>query len=108
MVKFPYTVSICLVVSSGRVVLQQSLPYSPALLTANSSAPFTPSVHFHSIPTSPHFIPLSFQSLRAKPDATYGLLGEVSASLADVHERVPLSDEEPLEILRHFGYIWVG
>jgi hypothetical protein len=57
-------------------------------------------------PTNP--FPPSFQSLRAKPNATYGLLGEVSAGVADVHERVPLSDEEPLEILRHFEYIWVG
>jgi hypothetical protein len=51
--------------------------------------------------------PLPLQFLRAKPDATYGLLGEVSASLADVHERVPLSDEEPLEILRHL-WIYMG
>ena len=70
----------------------------------------TPSLrsHFDSKVPLSILIPLSVRSPRAKPDATYGLLGEVSAGLANVLERVPLSDEEPLEILRHLEYIWVG
>jgi len=34
-------------------------------------------------------------------NATYGLLGEASAVLGNVLERVELSDKEPLEIGRH-------
>jgi len=70
----------------------------------------TPSLrsHFDSKVPLSILIPLSIHPPRAKRDATYGLLGEVSAGLANVLERVPLSDEEPLEILRHLEYIWVG
>jgi hypothetical protein len=40
--------------------------------------------------------------------ATYGLSGEDGSVVVDVLERVPLSDEEPLEIGRHFAECYTG
>jgi hypothetical protein len=114
LVKFPCKVSIGFDELS---TVQSSPSLSPALLCEQSShttrryliRPLPPTTSNIPIPHFPHSTTSSLRP-RPRPDsnATYGLLGEVSAGLADVLERVPLSYEEPLEIGRHLWLYEVG